>query len=66
VIAERLQSLATSGIVTGTSRYEVTDKGQAFFPVLILAPRQGLRWCSPAGVAPRSPQCWFATSARSR
>jgi DNA-binding HxlR family transcriptional regulator len=52
VIAQRLQSLAASGVLTGSPRYQLTEKGRAFFPVMALALQWAQRWFrAPEGPA---------------
>jgi DNA-binding HxlR family transcriptional regulator len=52
VIAERLHSLAASGVLTGGPRYQLTEKGRAFFPVLVLSLQWAQRWFrAPEGPA---------------
>jgi len=52
VTAERLASLAASGVLTRASRYQLTEKGRAFFPVLVLSLQWAQRWfLAPEGPA---------------
>ena len=51
VIGERLVSLAASGVLTGGPRYQLTEKGRAFFPVLVMS----LQWAQRWFVAPEGP-----------
>ncbi len=44
VIAERLQSMAGSGVLAGAPHYQLTEKGRAFFPVLVLSLQWAQRW----------------------